>query len=85
MKIRALVGFAGSISMFKGEVREYNDKVVLSDLLKARYIEEIKDKAYKEKKVEESQKETEHEDQKEDVEESSKKGVKNEGKRNKSK
>lgn len=42
MKIKALISFAGSISMYAGEERECNDKVMLSDLLKAGYIEEVK-------------------------------------------
>lgn len=42
MKIKALVSFAGAISMYAGEEREYNDKAVLSDLKKAGYIEEVK-------------------------------------------
>lgn len=44
MKIRALVSFAGAISMYEGEEREYDNKVVLSDLLKAGYIKEVEDK-----------------------------------------
>ena len=47
MKIIALKSFAGQLSMGKGEVREYNDEVVLQDLLKAEYIKEVKPKAKK--------------------------------------
>lgn len=41
MRIKALVGFTGAFSMSKGEERECNDKVVLQDLLQAKYIEEV--------------------------------------------
>jgi hypothetical protein len=41
MKIKAKVSFCGVLSMGKGEVREYSDEAVLSDLLKAGYIEEV--------------------------------------------
>ena len=39
---KALVSFAGKVSMRKGEEKEINDKVIAKDLLNARYIEEIK-------------------------------------------
>lgn len=42
MKVKALVNFAGYFSMYKGEEKECNDKVILQDLLKAGYIEEVK-------------------------------------------
>jgi len=42
MKIKALVSFSGAFSMFKGEVRECGDKAILSDLLQAKYVEEVK-------------------------------------------
>lgn len=42
MKIRALISFSGNISMCKGEERECSNKAILSDLLKAGYIEEVK-------------------------------------------
>lgn len=42
MKIEALKGFCGILSMAKGEVREYSDQAVLSDLLKAGYVKEIR-------------------------------------------
>lgn len=42
MKVRALVSFAGAFSMYKGEEKECKDKVILLDLLKAGYIEEVK-------------------------------------------
>ena len=42
MLVRAKVGFAGTFSMYKGEIRECNDKAALSDLLKCGYVEEVK-------------------------------------------
>ena len=39
---RALIGFAGLITMKKGEVKEIKDKKIVKDLLNAGYIEEIK-------------------------------------------
>jgi hypothetical protein len=45
MKIKALVSFAGAFSMYKGEVKEYGDEAVLQDLLKAGYIEEVKEES----------------------------------------
>jgi len=39
MKIRALVGFTGALSMHKGEVAECGDEAVLRDLISAGYIE----------------------------------------------
>ena len=54
MKIKALVSFSGVLSMYAGEEREYSDKAILLDLLKAKYIEEVKteklDKPVKTKK-----------------------------------
>ncbi|HAR73067.1 MAG TPA: hypothetical protein DCR77_06625 [Flavobacteriaceae bacterium] len=41
MKIRALVSFSGILCMHKGQELECNDDVVLQDLIKAKYIEEI--------------------------------------------
>ncbi|MGF7059282.1 hypothetical protein [Brassicibacter mesophilus] len=41
MLVRAKISFAGAFSMYKGEVKECNDKVVLQDLLKADYVEEV--------------------------------------------
>lgn len=43
MKIKALVSFSGAFSMYKGEVRECSDKVILQDLLQAKYVEEVKE------------------------------------------
>lgn len=41
MKVKALVSFAGAFSMYKGEVKECNDKFILQDLLKAGYVEKV--------------------------------------------
>ncbi|WP_462427192.1 hypothetical protein [Fusobacterium varium] len=41
-KYVALVSFSGAISMYKGEERELKSKELISDLLRAQYIEEIK-------------------------------------------
>ena len=41
MKIKALKSFCGTLTMAQGDVREYSDETVLSDLLKAGYIEEV--------------------------------------------
>ena len=41
MKIMALKSFCGALTMTQGEVREYGNETVLSDLLKAGYIREI--------------------------------------------
>ena len=51
MKYMALVSFSGLISMSMGEVREINDQKIVKDLLKAGYIQELKET--KIKKVEE--------------------------------
>ena len=42
MKVRALISFAGTFSMYKGEEKECNDKVILQDLLESKYVEEVK-------------------------------------------
>lgn len=42
MKIRALVSFSGALTMAKDEVRDYDNEIVLSDLMNAGYVEEIK-------------------------------------------
>lgn len=43
MKYRALLSFSGLISMSMGDVREIADKDIANDLLKAGYIEELKE------------------------------------------
>ena len=42
MKYRALVSFTGIVSMTKGEVREISDLAIAKNLLKVKYIEEVK-------------------------------------------
>ena len=41
MKVRALIGFSGLVSMRKGEVKEIRDKAIVTDLLRAGYVEQI--------------------------------------------
>ena len=41
---KALKSFSGVISMHEGETREIDDAAIVSDLLKAGYIEEVKPK-----------------------------------------
>jgi len=58
MRVKALKSFAGKVTMSFGEVREIKDKVVLKDLLRAGYVEEIKedeDKGKKKVKADENQ------------------------------
>ncbi len=44
MKVKAKVGFSGvSVSMSVGQVGEITDKAVLADLLKAGYVEEVRE------------------------------------------
>lgn len=43
MKVRAKTSFAGAFSMFKGQVLECDDNVILQDLLSCNYIEEVQD------------------------------------------
>lgn len=43
MMYKALVSFTGLISMGKGDVREISDISIANDLLKAKYIEEVKE------------------------------------------
>ena len=44
MRCKALVSFAGLVSMTMGEVREISDKSIVKDLLKAGYIEKVEKK-----------------------------------------
>ena len=39
---RALKSFAGSVSMRRGELKAISDPIIVKDLLKAGYIEEVK-------------------------------------------
>ena len=43
MKYKALKSFSGLVSMHKGETREITDNDIISDLLQAEYIEEVKE------------------------------------------
>lgn len=43
MRYMALTSFSGLISMSMGEVREISDKAIVRDLLKAGYIQELKE------------------------------------------
>jgi hypothetical protein len=42
MKVKALVSFAGKVTMAKDEVREIKEKGIYQDLIKANYVEEVK-------------------------------------------
>lgn len=54
MKVKAIKGFSGAVSMRKGEVREICDKHILADLMNAGYVveetEEVKEKPKKKAK-----------------------------------
>ena len=41
MKVKALVSFSGLVSMRKDEIKEINDKNIVTDLIRAGYIEPI--------------------------------------------
>lgn len=41
MKVKALKSFSGVVSMYKGEVREIIDVVLIRDLAQAGYIEQV--------------------------------------------
>ena len=41
MKVKALIGFSGLVSMRKGEVKEIDDKNIVTDLIRAGYVEQI--------------------------------------------
>lgn len=41
MKIKALISFSGVITMHEGEIRDIENKEVLTDLLKAQYVKKI--------------------------------------------
>jgi len=44
MKVKALVSFAGDVSMALNEIRDIKEKKILEDLLRAGYVEEVKSK-----------------------------------------
>ena len=48
MKVKAKVSFAGAFSMVSGEIKECSNKATLKDLIKAGYIEEVKEEKKKE-------------------------------------
>lgn len=54
MLVRAKVSFAGTFSMYRGEIKECSDKAILQDLLSAEYVEEVKQDAPKGGKANES-------------------------------
>ena len=54
MQYKALVSFTGLVAMAKGEVREISDLSLAKDLLKAGYIEEVKEKKTRSPKRKES-------------------------------
>lgn len=43
MRVKALISFAGKLSMYKGQVAELQDGEVLNDLLSCGYVEEIEE------------------------------------------
>lgn len=43
MKVKALVSFSGAFSMYKGEVRECDNKEILQDLFQAGYVEKVEE------------------------------------------
>lgn len=45
MKIEALKSFCGVLSMAKGEVREYGNETVLTDLINSGYVREVMEDA----------------------------------------
>lgn len=47
MQYKALVSFTGIVSMAKGEVKEISDLSIAKDLLKVKYIEQVKEKKTK--------------------------------------
>lgn len=51
MKVKANVSFSGLVSMAIGEELDIKDKVILEDLLKAGYVEEVKTDTKPKKKV----------------------------------
>lgn len=51
MMYKALISFTGLVSMTKGDVREISDISLANDLLKAGYIEEVKETSPKKETV----------------------------------
>lgn len=42
MKVKALVSFAGVVTMAVGDVKDIQNKTIVADLIKAKYVEEVK-------------------------------------------
>lgn len=40
--LKALTSFSGIVSMYEGETREIDDAAIVADLLRAGYVEEVK-------------------------------------------
>lgn len=59
MRVRALTNFSGVISMAKGCEQEIKDDFLLTDLLQAHYVEEVKVELSKKKSPKRSVKENE--------------------------
>ena len=72
MMYKALISFTGLVSMAKGDVREISDISLANDLIKAGYIEEVKEAKPAEKPKAEPKKTTKN--KKETVKKSPKKG-----------
>lgn len=51
MKVKALVSFAGKITMAVNEIREIHDEAILKDLLRAGYVEKVEEPKKQKKKV----------------------------------
>lgn len=51
MKVKALISFSGLIAMTKNEIRDIENKEIYSDLIKAGYVEQIKEQKSSRKKV----------------------------------
>ena len=49
MKVKALVGFVGLVSMRKNEVKDIRDKKIVTDLIRAGYVEPIEEKKEEQK------------------------------------
>ena len=47
MKVRALIGFVGLVSMRKNEVKDICDKKIVADLIRAGYVEPVDKKEEK--------------------------------------
>lgn len=52
MMYKALLSFTGLVSMAMGDVKEISDASIAKDLLKAGYIEEVKEKTKSPKRKE---------------------------------